>query len=210
MKTSIIWEKLMVEGQRIATSEQIQHLSNQIEKKYPRSLKYLQEKKYIYRILKGIFYVKSPEERERNYFQLSQFEMISMALQIKGVKNWYFGLETALKINNMTHEYFTVNYVITDSYRTTKIIQILDSKFKFIKRRKENFKFGIIKKNGLRYSDKEKTVLDLTYQRYLKRLDPKFVISPVIEYQVLLDNKKLFIYLEHYSKRFEKFLSEKL
>ncbi len=73
--------------------------------------------------------------------------MISKALKIKGVKHWYFGLETALKINNMTHEYFTMNFVITDSYRTTKIINILDTKFQFLKWSQKHFTFGIEQKN---------------------------------------------------------------
>ena len=136
--------------------------------------------------------------------------MISQALKLKGIKNWYFGLETALKINNMTHEYFTVNYVITDSYRTTKIIHVLDSKFKFFKWHKKYFIFGITAKNGLRYSDREKTVLELTYQRYLKSQDLNFILSPIIEYQDLVDKNKLVLYLEHYSNRFQKFLGEQL
>ena len=46
---------------------------------------------------------------------MNYFEIIKNGLIIKGVKKWYFGLETALKLNNMTNEYFTIDYVVNDS-----------------------------------------------------------------------------------------------
>ena len=136
--------------------------------------------------------------------------MVSNALDIKGVKHWYFGLETALKFNNMTHEYFTINYVITDSYRTTKVIHILNSNFEFLKWNEKHFTFGIVKNNRLRYSDREKTVLDLIYKRYRKNRDLDIVTSPLIEYIEILDRKKLMNYLENYSQRFNKIIGVRL
>ncbi len=203
MKTSMIWKKLVVDNQRIITSNEILDMSKKLGKEYPRSLSYLQENGYIFRILRGIFYVKSPEERERGFFQDSVYEMVSNALNLKGVENWYFGLETALKLNNMTQEYFTINYVITDSYRTTKVIQILNSSFQFLKWNRKYFEFGIVKSNGLRFSDKEKTVLDLIYRRYRKNRDLDIIISPLVEFIGILDRKKLNNYLGNYSQRYQ-------
>ena len=210
MKTSMIWKKLVVDNQRIITSDEIRDMSKKLGKEYPRSLRYLQEHGYIFRILKGIFYVKSPEERERGFFQDSVYEMVSNALNIKGVEDWYFGLETALKLNNMTHEYFTINYVITDSYRTTKVIRILDSSFQFLKWNKKYFEFGIVKSDGLRFSDKEKTVLDLIYRRHRKSRDLDTVISPLVEYIGILDRKKLVNYLGNYSQRFQQTIRRRI
>ncbi len=198
----MIWKKLVVEGHRFTTSSDIQEMARKLGNNPKRSLRYLQEHGYIYRILRGIFYVKSPEERERGFFEYSVYEMVIEALKIKGVKNWYFGLETALKMNNMTHEYFTVNYVITDLYRTTKVINILDTKFHFLKRCQKYFKFGIRKQNGLRYSDKEKTVLDIIYKRVIKNKESKYILSPFYDYGDLLDKKQLTSYLHYYPKRF--------
>lgn len=203
MKTSVIWKKFVVDAKKITTSDEILDMAKKLGKDYPRSLKYLQEHGYIFRILKGIFYVKSPEERERNFFECSIYEMVSKALNTKGVAHWYFGLETALKLNNMTHEYFAINYVITNSYRTTKVIQILGSSFQFFKWNKKYFTYGITRSNGLRYSDKEKTVLDMTYKRYRKSGTIDVVNSPLFEYIKILDKKKLMNYLENYSQRFQ-------
>jgi len=206
MTTPLIWKKLIIERHKIVTSAEIRRLALNLDKGEERSLRYLQEHGYIYRILRGIFYVKSPEEREKGFFECSKYEMVSKAMKQKGIRNWYFGLETALLLNNMTHEYFVVNYVITDSYRTTKIINILDTKFQFHKWSKKHFMFGIIRKSGLAYSDREKTVLDLAYKIYLRESDSRRVTSPLRDYETYLNQSNLSTYLEFYPPGFRELL----
>ncbi len=202
MKTPVIWKKMVIDGRRVVTSAEIREMAQILDKDEWRSLDYLQKQGYIDRILKGIFYVRSPEERERGFTQFSVYDMVAKALKTKGVKQWYFGLETALKFNNMTHEYFAINYVITGSYRTTKVIGILDTKFQFHKWKESHFKFGLVRKGGLRYSDPEKTVLDLAYRRHRKTKDSRYVAEPIVEYAEMLDRDKLEEYLGRYSLRF--------
>ncbi len=209
MKSTIIWKKLIIDSKKIITSEEILEIANSLNKRAERSLIYLQEEGYITRILRGIFYIKNPNERERGYFESSIYEMIAMALAVKGVKKWYFGLETALKLNNMTHEYFDVNYVFTDSYMTSKIIKILDTNFLFFKRKKSHFNFGIIKKTKLYISDPERTILDLSYNIYLKKKDANYFLAPLKEYADKLDQEKLKKYLINYSLRFQHKVEEK-
>ena len=204
MKTSIIWKKFLLEGKKIITSGEIQALANEIGRNEKRSLYYLQEKGYVIRLFRGIFYVKTIEERENNIIEPSLYDLIAMALKKKGVRNWYFGLETALKLNIMTHEYFMIDYVITDSYRTTKIINIMDSRFKFIKRASCYFEVGINKEKIIRYSDPERTILDLSYRNYLTTKDEDMYFSPVIEYEDKLDFKQMKRYLEVYPPKFQK------
>ncbi len=210
MKTPLIWKKLLVEGRKVVLSEDIHQLARRLDKGDRRSLFYLQEHGYITRILRGIYYVRSPDERERDFYKWSIYEMVAEALKIKGVKRWYFGLETALKFNGMTHEYFAVNYVITDSYWASKAISILDSKFQFYKWNAEHFKFGIIKKDKLRYSDKEKTILDLAYRAHRKKRRQSYVYNIIGEYCDSMDNHKLMDYFKHYPIRFQKFSGDKI
>jgi len=204
----LIWKKLIVEGVKVVSSDHIRAIAKKIGKEDARSLRYLQEHGYIYRILRGTFYVKSPEEIERNYFKYSIYEMVSEALKLKGVKHWYFGLETALKMNRMTHEYFTVDYVITDSFRTTKTIEILGSKYLFIKWSMKNapndWRVKRITDYGssIFYSNKEKTVLDISYKNYLDQKDGKIVLAPLIEFRDQLDQGKLMLYLPLYPPKY--------
>ncbi len=206
MSIPAIWRKLIVEERRIVTSGEIRELAARAGKNGDRSLRYLIEHGYIARILRGIFYVRSADERERGYTERSIFELVAKALEMRGVKRWYFGLETALKLNEMTHEYFAVDSVVTDSFRTTKVIGILGSKIQFHRWSASHFGFGSIRRGSLTYSDPEKTVLDMAYRAHRQRRDsPSNIIEEHID---RLDNSKLRKYLAHYSMRFREALGE--
>jgi len=206
----LIWRKLLVDGNKIVTSNTIRESSKGLGKDHTRSLRYLQEHKYLTRIFRGIFYVNSRKERDTGTFERSIYKIVAEALALKSVKHWYLGLETALRINGLTHEYFTVNYVITDSYRTTKIIKIADTRFQFLKWSRRHFTFGVKKEFELKFSDREKTILDLVYKRYLDSRDEHQAISPFVEYERILDKSKIRMYLEEYPQKIRKIVQERL
>lgn len=210
MKASIIWKKLNLQTDRIITSSRIRSIARDINKNEDRTLYYLQEEGYIVRILRGIFYVRSPDEKMRKGLDRSVFELVGMALDRKGVKKWYYALETALSLNGMTHEYCDIAYVYTDNFRTTKPITIVGSRFKFLKRDERFFGYGMISDKNYQYSDPERTVLDLTYQAYLCDITGKDMIGPIIEYTPSLDMERFHEYSRHYPKRFIRSLEEKL
>ena len=199
MKTVLIWEKLLVDDRKIVTSDEIKELARQLDKNELNTIRYLQRHEYIHRIFRGYFYVKDYEELRKKIFKHSIYEIIAMGLKEKGVHNWYFGLGTALKHHNMTHEYFTKDYVITDSYRTTKVIEIFGQRFQFLKWHGDHFNEDQIVKNKLmRYSDPQKTVLDLSYKRYIKTRDENYILGPIKEYENMLSNRDLDKYLKVY------------
>ena len=202
MKASLAWERLLIEGRKIVTSGKLRELAKELSKDEEQLIDYLRRHGYIDRILRGYFYVKSLEERKRNTYENPLFNRVAMALKAKGVTNWYFALETALKLNLMTHEYFYIDYVITDSYRTTKVITIGGQNFHFIKRSLKHFKNGIIHKNRLRYSDPEKTVLDLAYRDYLKSKEKELYLASIMEFLESIDRNKIKSSLKPYPKKF--------
>jgi len=193
---------LIIEQKRIVTSGEIKRLARELGKDEDRSLYYLQEEGYIVRIFRGIFYVKTIDEREQGTIGTSIYNMVALALKEKGVNKWYFGLETALKMNDMTHEYFTIDYVLTDSYRTTRIIRIHDTRFQFYQRSVKQFQKGIIKKGLLRYSDRERTVLDLAYKRYIDTKDADYFLQSIKEYRNNIERRKVKKYLSIYPPSF--------
>jgi predicted transcriptional regulator of viral defense system len=210
ISSSLIWKRLLIENKKIVTTCEIEQLAKKLDKDKKRSLYYLLEEGYITRILRGIFYVKSFEERQNATLNTSIYKLIAYALEKKGVKKWYFALETALKLNNMTHEYFTIDYVITDSFRTTKVIAVLKTRFQFFKRSEKYFHKGIIEKNGLYYSNPEKTVLDLSYQRFLDAKNSELILLPLKQYQKKMDSKKIKDLLSLYPISFQKKLENAL
>jgi len=205
MKTILVWKKLILEKRRITTSGRIKELAVKMDKNGIRTIRYLQEHGYLIRVLRGFYYVKTPDEREGGYLEHSIYEIVAMALKEKGVGRWYFGLETALKLNNMTHEYYATIYVITDSFETTKIIKIQNYDFRFLKWAGHHFEFGISRKGTLRYSDNEKTVLDIAYQTYRRNSGSNHSLNTIKEYSGLLDIAKLKKYLKRYPVRFQRF-----
>ena len=123
-------------------------------------------KGYLLTIFRGVYYLKSYEEKKTNTIKYSPYELLSLGLDKKGVK-WYFGLHTALKFLELTHEVFPVNIVINNKFNRTRPIKIAGSSFLFIKLNTSLF-FEIkeTKTNNkllLYFSSLEKTLLDLIY-----------------------------------------------
>ena len=58
-------------------------------------------------------------------------------------------------------------------------------------------------KNGIIYSDPEKTILDLTYQGYLDTKNPELFLSPIKEYREKIESKKAKEYLSIYPPSFQ-------
>lgn len=192
MTLKLIVMKLEISKKKFITHTEIESYCKELKLDYYTVIRYLTHHKYLVRIFKGIFYIKTIEERKLNKFDISYLEIIKEALKIKGIDNWYFGLETALKLNNLTHEYFTIEYVISDKLFRAKPISILGHKVKFVKL-SPKLVFGIIKKN-IPYSDPEKTLLDLLYLKHYS--DAEFE-----EIAENLSKNKLIKYSKKYSKR---------
>jgi len=141
-------------------------------------------KGYLITIFRGVYYLKSYEEKKLNSLKYSSYELLALGLEKKRIK-WYFGLNTALKFLNITHEVFPINIVINDKFNRTKPMKVAGSSFFFIKLKPSLF-FDIKEAKtensiSLYYSRLEKTLLDMIYLKKNVNL---------IEYKF---NKSLFI-----------------
>lgn len=206
MKYSLIVRKLNSIEDRFITADRIKEYCSVLEMEYYDAIIYLTRHKHLYTILKGIFYKPSVAERKLKSLKIDHYEAIAKALGLKGI-NWYFGLETAIKFNNITHEFFAVDYIINDKIGRT--LKILGNKVKMVKLKPELLDFGIKKSNGFRYSDVEKTVLDIVYlKRYrgIKEENIANFITPLIKY---CSKEKLKHYAKRYNKKMEEFVSER-
>ncbi len=130
--------------------------------------KVMLNKGYLITIFRGIYYLRSYEEKKFKSLKYSAYELLALGLEKKGVR-WYFGLNTALKLLGLTHEVFPVNMVINDKFNRTGPIKIAGSRFFFVKLKPSLF-FDIKKENtgnniSLYYSKLEKTLLDMIYLR---------------------------------------------
>ena len=193
MTLKLIVEKLAIDNKKFIVADEIKDYCRKLSLDYLPTIKYLLRNKYLARIFKGIFYVYSIEERKLGKSEMNFFEILKEALKIKGVKKWYFGLETGLKFNNLTHEYFTIDHVINDKIFRAKPITIMGRKVKFYKLSPQMFSFGIIKKK-VNYSDSEKTLLDLLYLKHYTKEEFEEIAEE-------LSKTKLLKYANNYNKR---------
>jgi len=193
MTLKILVEKLARRNSKFITRNEIRENCRKLSLDYYTAIRYLTHYKYVARIFRGIFYVYSIEEKKLGKINTPFYDILKEALKIKGIGNWYFGLETALKFNNLTHEYFAVDYVISDKLFRAKSFFILERKVKFVKLSSKMLSFGVIK-NKFNYSDPEKTLLDLLYLKHYSK-------SEFIDVAKKLSKSKLIKYSKNYNKQ---------
>ena len=198
-KTSLLLKKLRMEEKEFVTSTELKRYCKSMGLGYETSIKYFVYRGYLVRIFKGIFYVKPLDEVKLGKFKYNYFELVAKGLELKGVKNWYFGLYTALKLNNMTHEHFAIDYVINDKLFRSKPMSIAGYKFRFIKLSPRLVKFGIVE-DSLRYSDPEKTILDFIYTWRYNGVPKEKIILDVSEWAKDLSEEKTKKYAINYPK----------
>jgi len=193
MSLKLMVEKLTRSEKKFVTSKEIREDCDKLSLDYYTTIRYLTHYKYLARIFRGIFYVYSIKERKLGKTDMPFYDIIREALKLKGITNWYFGLETALKLNNLTHEFFAVDSVISDKLFRAKPMLIMGRKVKFYKLVPRMLSFGIIR-DRLNYSDPEKTLLDLFYLKHYSK--PEFE-----EKSEGLSKTRLIKYSKKYGKR---------
>ena len=200
MKSNLLLKKLYLDKKEFVTSDILKKYCNIFKLDYYDAIRYFMKRGYLIRIFKGIFYVKSLDERKLGETKYTYLELVSKGMELKGIKNWYFGLHSALKLNNMTHEEFTIDYVINDKLFRANPINIMGYKFKFHKITPKLLKFGVTKRGNIRYSDPEKTILDFFYLLRYNGIPEERIIMDVIDYARDISKEKIVRYAEHYPK----------
>jgi hypothetical protein len=199
IKSSILIKKLRIDKKEFLTSEELKRYCKALDLNYEKTIKYYVSREYLIRIFKGVFYVKSLDEVKLGKSKYNYLELVAKGLELKGVKNWYFGLYTALKFNNITHESFAVDYVVNDKLLRSKPISIAGYKFRFIKLTPKLLEFGLIG-NNLKYSDSEKTILDFIYTWRYNGVPKEKIALDVSEWAKNLSSEKTKKYAANYPK----------
>jgi predicted transcriptional regulator of viral defense system len=199
IKSNLLLKKLAIDRKEFITSDELKHYCKNMSLRYEITIRHLVSRGYLIRIFKGIFYIKSPEEVKLSKSKYSHLELVAKGLELKGVKSWYFGLYTALKFNNMTHESFAVDYVINDKLLRSKPINMAGYKFRFIKLNPRLLEFGVVG-SDLRYSDPEKTVLDFIYSWRYNGVPKEKIVLDVSEWAKGLSREKTKEYAVNYPR----------
>ena len=199
VKSSFLLKKFSIDKKEFITSEELKRYCKSMGLNYEITIRHLVSRGYLIRIFKGIFYIKTLDEAKLGKSKYNPMELVAEGLKLKSVKNWYFGLYTALKFNNMTHETFTIDYVINDKLLRSNPINIAGSKYRFIKLAPRLLEFGIIEDN-LRYSDPEKTILDFIYTWRYNGVPKEKIAVDVLEWAKDISEEKTRKYAVNYPK----------
>ncbi len=204
MVLRLLVRKLELTDKRFITRKELKSYCKELKLDYYTAIRYLTSNSYLIRILRGVFYIKSIEERKLKKININYIDALKEALKIKDVK-WYFGLESAIKLNNLTHEYFAIETIITDSMFRPRPIEILGTKIKFVKISKNLFAFGLIGKD-FKHSDIEKTLLDIIYLGKYNNYSEEEIRNKIVSLLKNCEKSKLMKYAEHYPKTASKLL----
>lgn len=208
VKISVLLKKLRLESREFVTASEMKVYCKGMKIKYDTAVRYLASQGHIVRILRGIFYVKSLDEEKLGKSRYSHLELVAKGLDIKGVKDWYFGLYSALKLNNMTHEHFVIEEVISGSLFRANPVSIAGHKFRFRKVSPKLAKFGVVSNGLIRYSDKEKTILDFIYIWRYNGVPEDRIVMDISDWAKGLSKGRIKKYAESYPKTVRKMASK--
>ncbi len=205
-----VLKKIKQDNKELVTSEELQKYSKDLYLDYRTISNYLVTRGFLLNILDDIYYVKSEEEILLNKLNYSILELVAKGLNLKNVKNWYFGLYTALNLSNVEYEHENdMFYLINDQILKEKPTKILGKNFRFLTFKNALFNFGIIN-NKVKYSDHEKTILDLIYLWQYNHMNESRIL---IETSKLLDGiseEKIMEYSQYYPESNRKILKKAL
>lgn len=193
MNIELFYRRLHSTKKDFITSEEFKSFCKSFNFTYTPTRQQFIKRGYIVRIFRDFFYLKSPDEIMLNQLHRTTFDLVSRGLMFKGIGHWYFGLYTALKLNNMTHEYYPMHYVISDGLFRNSPIEIAGEKFNFIKLKPALVTFGI-ERNRYPYSNPEKTILDFVYLWNYRSIPRKKILLDISEYLSRLNRAKLLRY----------------
>lgn len=193
-----VLKKIKQDNKKFVTSEELQIYSKDLYLDYRTISNYLVTRGFLLNILDDIYYVKSEEEILQNKLNYSILELVGKGLNLKGVKNWYFGLYTALNLINIEYEHENdMFYLINDQIIKEKPIKILGKNFRFLTFKNALFNFGIID-NKVKYSDHEKTILDLIYLWQYNHMNESRILINAYKLLDGISEEKILDYSQYY------------
>jgi predicted transcriptional regulator of viral defense system len=200
MRDSTLLKKLRIDNREFVTSAELREYCKKLKINYNSAIGHFTTRGHMVRVFKGIFYVKPLDEMKLWRTKYNHLELVAKGLELKGVTNWYFGLYTALKLNNMTHEYFAIDYVVNDKILRTSPMKIAGQKLRFLKLKSSLFSFGAISKNTIAYSDPEKTILDFIYTWRYNGIPKHRIIADVGDWSTNISSSKITKYAKNYPR----------
>lgn len=194
MSINRILSKLRKKEECFFSRDELMEYSQRFHYPLKNVINYLESQDSLIEIFKDVYYIKPTPDIGENYNVECLLEIIFRALNHIEIKDAYVGLYSALRLNGIKNESDEDDekkiYIITDKDLSKKSIEYHDNEVRFIKLKSSLTDFGVIE-NGLRYSDPEKTILDLSLLWKKNGKHDMKIASMIREFGDSLSEKKM-------------------
>jgi len=177
---------------------------------YKNMINYLINKKDLIKIFADFYYVKNKLEISSNNFKNTHtlVGLVSKLLEIMNVEDWYFGLHTALNLHNISLKENPAECLICSRIPfNSKKIEVLGKKLQIFVFKADLFAY-YFEKNGVKYSNLEKTFLDFVYLWKLNHLPDHKILGILGKYREKISKEKIIKYSEIYPPEIQRVIEE--
>ncbi|KKL71880.1 hypothetical protein LCGC14_2090450 [marine sediment metagenome] len=193
-----VLKKLRRDKKEFVTFEELKEYCKELYFNYKIISNYLVSRGYLVKILEDIYYLKTDDEIKQKKLRYSILELVGKGLKLRNINNWYYGLYTALNLNNIDYEHRDIfYYVINDRISNIKPKRIMGKEFRFLTLKNVFFNFGI-KKGVIKYSDPEKTILDLIYMWNYSKINENKILFKISKLLKGISEEKILKYSQYY------------
>ncbi len=209
-RSTALWEVAAREGREFLTGRAISEMARRIGAKPENALRHLRRERYLLPLFRGFYYVRTAEEVRLGTERHDALELFALAARAKGIGEWYFGLETALRLHGLTHEDRREETVVSRTFYRIRGVPIGSRRFVIHKWGPELFGFGLVRRGSYLISDPEKTLLDLAYLDVWRTRKGRSAALVWTDHLPTVDLGKVRRYLPHYPEEVRRTLEERL
>lgn len=164
MKTStLVWESLVADGREVVRTADLAELARRIGAHPADVASTLVRSGRLLPLFKGFYYVRTADELGLRPPRHGALELFAIAADAKGIGPWCFGLETALRLNGMTHEDRGLDFVLNSVLFRPGGVKVGIKRFVVLRWAPKALERGLVRRGRLCWSGPEKTVLDLAF-----------------------------------------------
>ncbi|MDG6898388.1 MAG: hypothetical protein JRN24_01485 [Nitrososphaerota archaeon] len=208
--SAALWEVAAREGREVLASADLSAMADRVGARPEHALRHLRREHYLLPLFRGFYYVRTPEEVRLHTERYEPLELFALAARAKGIGEWYYGLETALRLNGLTHEDRREETVVSRSFYRIRGVPIGTRRFVVHKWDPALFRFGLVRRGSYRVSDPEKTVLDLAYLDHWRERKGHSPTRTWTEHVGSVDARKVRRYLPRYPEELRRIVEERL
>lgn len=211
MSINRIYNEIKNNETSIITKNDLREYSRKFHYRLRNVIQYLSSQNAILKLFADLYYIKDEETNNLTEPISSFYKLIGDALEYKGIENWYFGLYTALELGGykeVSEENDKDIYIICKRQPVREnVIECQGFNLKFIRLRENFFTFGIIK-DGISYSDYERTLLDFVMLWKRNRKHTMRIIGDLNKLMAKASVDKIKQYLTNYPIEIKKVMEE--